>query len=210
MKTKLLFFGLILIVLTSCSPPYILPQPDYSWPEMASSKIGDSLGIYIPPENLYLTYVSKNQDPCCDHKDIKLGQAAFKAINSSSQAVFSNVIMLGEKPSDTYIKSLNLRGLLHVKDISIAVEFIPHIDNHINSDKIDQYDVVLTLNMNFSAIDFLLSDIREFNLKITTNSDDSISERSVNGLLKKLSQTALEQMADQLAHKLITIYGART
>jgi len=208
MKTKAVFFGLILLLIT-CGRPYITPHPEYSWPEMASSKIADSLGIYIPSENLSLIYKPRTAKSCCDHKDIKLGTGISKALISSSRAVFAETIMLDDKPSDTYIKSLNLRGLLHLKDISASLEFVPFIEDHSHADKLEQYEVIITLSLNFSAIDFLLSDIREFNIDVTMEGEISVTQGRANRLLEKLCNSALERVADELARKLVTIYGAR-
>jgi len=208
MKTKAVFFGLILLF-AACGRPYITPHPEYSWPEMASSIIDDSLGIYIPSENLSLIYKPRTATTCCDHKDIKLGTGISKALISSSRAVFTEAIMLDDKPSDTYIKSLNLRGLLHLKDISASLEFVPFIEDHSHADNPDQYKVIITLSMNFTAIDFLLSDIREFNIDVTMESEISVTQGRANRLLEKLCNSALERVADELARKLVTIYGAR-
>ena len=209
MRTKAVFFGLILLF-AACGRPYITLHPEYSWPEMASSKIDDSLGIYIPSKNLNFIYRPRAIKSCCDHKDILLGTGISKALMSSSRAVFTGTIMLGDRPSDTYIKSLNLRGLLHLKDISASLEFVPFIADHSHADKLEQYEVIITLSLNFSAIDFLLSDIREFNIDVVIESDASITQRGANRLLQKLCNSALERVADELARKLVTIYGART
>jgi len=204
----------ILLAFTSCAPRYIAPQPEFAWPEMALSKIGDSLGIYIPYDNLNLICKPDLSQPCCIHKDIHIGDGASQAVLSASQAVFAYALMLGEQPTDTYIKSLNLRGLLHLKDITANFEFLPHIEDRFDNDKEirepDKYDILITLNLNFSAIDFALDDISEFNISVLTESEKPAAKRKINSQLKKLSKTALEQAAGYLARKLVNFYGARS
>ena len=209
MIKRLFFFVAVVIILNGCGVRYITPKPQYTWPEMASSKIGDSLGIYIPPENLYLIYKSSESDDCCEHKGIRLGQGIVKAVMASSKAVFDKAVLLGEKPSDTYIKALNLRGLLHVKDVVIELEFVPHIEDHSKGKSDVMYRVIITLSLNLTAIDFTLSDIRDFNLDIQIESDEPAAKKQINKLLQELTTKALERLADELARKLVTIYGAR-
>lgn len=203
----------ILLCIAGCAPQYIVPQPEFTWPEMATSKIGDSLGIYIPIDNLNLIYKPVTSQPCCIHKDIHIGEGASRAVLSASQAVFSYALMLGDRPNDTYIKSLNLRGLLHLKDITAVCEFLPHIEDHFDNDKNvrkpDKYNILITINLNFSAIDFTLDDIHEFSISVKTESERPVSKRRINNQLRKLSKTALEQAADYLARKLVNLYGAR-
>ena len=63
--------------------------------------------------------------------------------------------------------------------------------------------------MNLTAIDFTLSDIRDFNLDIQIESDEPAAKKQINKLLQELTTKALERLADELARKLVTIYGAR-
>jgi hypothetical protein len=113
----MLWCAVIIAVIAGCGRyRYITPKPDFTWPEMASSQIDDSLGIYIPTDNFELVLKADKGKKCCDHKDIKFGAGAWRMMRLASDAVFIKTIALGKKPTDTYIKSLGVRGVLHLKD----------------------------------------------------------------------------------------------
>ena len=210
MIKRLLLCAAIIAVIGGCGRyRYITPRPEFTWPEMASSQISGSLGIYIPSANLDLTLKADKSKKCCDHKDIKFGTGAFQMMQQASEAVFTKTIALGEKPTDTYIKSLGVRGVLHLKDYSANVEFIPYIENDQAEDDINSYNVTVSLTFNFSAIDFQQSDMREFNVAIESSPIAPIGKSRVNKTLSRLVDEALEKAAYNLAHELVNTYGAR-
>lgn len=189
---------------------YINPNPHYDWPAMESSRIGGALGVYVPENNLHLVYQHDISDECCKHRDIRIGSGLLKAARQSADAVFAETIILTGQPTDTYIKSLNLRGLLHLKDATANVEFIPYIPDNKNAESVHLYNVRISLNLNFSAIDFLLDDIREFNIVVDSESDVPVKSRDMNKTLKRLSDKVFEKASDYLARELVTVYGARS
>lgn len=199
---------MILLLPVGCAR-YIKPQPEFSWPEMENSKIDGALGIYISTEDINRVIRAEPEIRCIDYKDIFIGQGILKAVELSSQAVFFRTDYLGEKPSDTYIKSLNLRGLLHLKDVVASVNVLPYGSFSNKSDKEKRYKVSIILNLNFSAIDFLLSDIRDFNIDVRIESDKAIPSNGINNSLENLSKLILEKAASQIARMLVNIYGAR-
>jgi len=211
MIRRLLLCAVIIAVIAGCGRyRYITPKPDFTWPEMASSQIGGSLGVYIPADNLELVLKADESKKCCDHKDIKFGAGAFKMMRQASEAVFSNTIALGKKPTDTYIKSLGVRGVLHLKDYSANVEFIPYIASDQGKADIKSYNVTVSLTFNFSAIDLELSDMREFNVAVESSTAEPVGRKQVNGALGRLVDEALEKAADHLARELVNTYGARS
>jgi len=211
MIRRLLLGAAIIAVIAGCGRyRYITPKPSFTWPEMASSQIGDSLGIYIPTDNLELVLKADKSKKCCDHKDIKFGAGAFQMMRQASEAVFTKTIALGKKPTDTYIKSLGVRGVLHLKDYSASVEFIPHIENNQAEDEVNSYNVTVSLTFNFSAIDFQMSDLREFNVAVESSTVEPIGKKQVNKILSRLVDEALEKGALNLARELVNVYGARS
>jgi hypothetical protein len=211
MIKRLLVCAVIIAAIAGCGRyRYITPKPEFTWPEMASSQIGDSLGIYIPTDNLELVLKADKSKKCCDHKDIKFGAGAFQMMQQASEAVFTKTIPLGEKPTDTYIKSLGLRGVLHLKDYSANVEFIPYLENDQSETNIKLYNVTVNLTFNFTAIDFQMSDMREFNVAVESSSTLPIGKSKVNKTLKRLVDVALEKGAFNLARQLVNTYGARS
>jgi len=209
MKFTWRWLFLLPIIIAGCSR-VIVPRPEFTWPEMASSKIYDSLGIYIPAENLNLVYHASEAGPCCEHKDLQIGRGVVKAITQSSNSVFSRTRLLGQRPTDTYIKSLHLRGVLNLKDLTVEIEFIPYIEAHNNVERKEYYNIKVNIGLNLSAIDFKLSDIRDFHIEATSETAEAIAPGRVNRILEELASTALEKAAQQLAQKIMTIYGART
>ena len=146
MKTRLLITIALLALIAGCGRyRYISPNPEYVWPQMESSRISGTLGVYIPDNNLHLIYKHELSDECCKHKDIKIGSGLEKAARQSSEAVFSKTRVLTGKPTDTYIKSLNLRGLLHLKDATANVEFIPFFSDEEKSGEAKTYSVRISL-----------------------------------------------------------------
>ncbi|MCP4582546.1 MAG: hypothetical protein GY839_13135 [candidate division Zixibacteria bacterium] len=210
MIKRIIFGAIIIVVVAGCGRyRHIIPDPQFEWPEMASSKISDSLGIYIPADNLKFVLQSRNDDKCCRHKNIHFGEGARKALKSASEAVFRSTVMLGKKPTDTYIKSLGVRGVLHLKDISTNVEFIPYIESEAGADNISLYNIKVSLSMNISAIDLSQYDIREFNIDVESESNEAVPRKKLDKSLRQLVDIALEKAADYLARELINIYGAR-
>jgi hypothetical protein len=65
------------------------------------------------------------------------------------------------------------------------------------------------ISLNLSTIDFLLFDIRDFNIDVQSESDVAIPRNKINNNLNNLSETALEKAAFQLARRLVNVYGAR-
>lgn len=205
---RILIFILLLILPAGCAR-HIIPRPEFNWPEMESSKIDGILGIYISTDNVNRVILSDPEKNYFSHKDIFIGQGILQAIKLSSQAVFSKTIYLGEEPSDIYIRSLNLRGLLHLKDIVANVDILPYGDEVNKKGESKLYKVSVMISLNFSAIDFLLSDIRDFNVDVQTESGKAIPQNKINSYLNNMSKSALEKAASQLARKLVNVYGAR-
>jgi len=211
MIKRLLLGAAIIAVIAGCGRyRYITPRPSFTWPEMASSQIGDSLGIYIPSDNLELVLKADKSKKCCDHKDIKFGVGAFQMMSQATEAVFYRSISLGKKPTDTYIKSLGVRGVLHLKDYSANVEFIPYIESDQAEDDVNSYNVTVSLTFNFSAIDFQMSDMREFNVAVESSTIEPVGKNRVNKTLSRLVDEALEKGALNLARELVNTYGARS
>ena len=190
-----------------------MPRPEFTWPHMAASRIADSLGIYIPPENLHLVKKPRKSDTCCEFKEIRIGAGIEQAVEQAGRAVFAHALMLGERPSDTYIKSLDLRGLLHLRDVTTQVEFVPYIKEHSARKKPkrhrERYNIIMSLDLNFSAISFRPADIREFSIDVMVESESAVGKRGINAELRRLCDTLLEKAAFKLARKLVVLYGAR-
>jgi hypothetical protein len=206
-KWRLLY--LLIAVVAGCSR-VIVPRPEFTWPEMASSKIYDSLGIYIPAEKLNMVNRSNEDEPCCEHKALQIGRGVVKAITQSSNSVFIRARLLGQKPTDTYIKSLNLRGVLNLKDLAVDIDFIPFVEEHKIVERKEYYNIKINISLNLSAIDFTLSNIQDFHIEATEETSEPIPPQRVNRTLEELTNTALEKAALDLARKIMTIYGART
>lgn len=205
---RLFIYVVILLLPVGCAR-YIVPQPEFSWPEMETSKIDGALGIYISAEDVNKIIHTDPEKSCLNHKDIFIGQGIHQAIELSSQAVFFKTSYLGEEPSDTYVKSLNLRGLLHLKDVVASVYILPYGNVFNKNNEKKRYKVSVMINLNFSTIDFLLSDIRDFNVDVRAESDRAVPTNKLNNSLNNLSESVLEKAASQLARKLVNIYGAR-
>jgi hypothetical protein len=189
---------------------YINPQPEFTWPEMQSSKISGKLGIYVPEKNVHYVYKADKDEKCCNHKSISVGKGLVRASEEASRSVFNNTIILEGEPTDTYIKSLDLRGLLHIKDTYFVVEFVPFVDDEHGSDDVNLYTIKVGLELKSTAIDFLMDDIRGFTIDVNTSSSEPVSRHGVDGTLKKMVNVLFELAADHLAKELVIIYGART
>jgi hypothetical protein len=70
--------------------------------------------------------------------------------------------------------------------------------------------VTVSLTLNFSAIDFTMSDMREFNIAVESSSSEPVKRKQVNSALGRLVDEALEKAADHLARELVNTYGARS
>jgi len=208
MKFRVIFL-LVAVLILHCGKQYIKPDPKYSYPEMEQSLIADSLGVYFSGDNLSFKIDFDNNNECCRHKSVLLGEGLQRAVGKSVEAVFRQSAMLPQRANDTVIKAMDLRGLLHVKKISGAIEFAANIDSGDNRNSGEEYTIIMTVIVNFSAIDFRLSDIREFSLEQEVAAAIPVTARNVNDELEDLSNQTLEKLADALARELIKIYGAR-
>jgi len=128
---------------------------------------------------------------------------------NAAEAVFHSAEMLPVKTSDTYIKERDLRGLVNIKQVNGLVEFALNVIDYDTSGTDRSYTMIMSMIVNYSAIDFRLNDIREFTIEESLKSDNLINSRNVNKELKKISDEILEKQADALARELIKIYGAR-
>ena len=209
MIKRILFSMLLFVLIAGCGGRYIKPQPQFVWPEMASTQIGGSLGIYLDKDKLHLSYNSPAADDCCKHRAVMVGDGLLKAARQSGEAVFNETIVLKGEPTDTYIKSLDLRGLLHLNDAFFNVEFIPFVDKNHGVQKIHLYNIKISLNMKLTAIDFKLSDIRGITVEANAQSSEPVSRHRVNKVMQKLVNELFSTAADNLARELVTAYGAR-
>lgn len=209
---KLLFISIsILMILTNCGRyGYIKPKPQYTWPEMSSSLISGRVGIHIPDAELHRQFKHDKSQGCCKHKTIRVGSGVLKASNQAVKSVFSETVVLKSEPNDTYIKSLDLRGLLNFKEVFFNIEFMPYVDEEHGSEKISKYNIKLSLNINLTSIDFLLSDIRGFSVNVESSSVEPIPRNRINKELEDLTDELFELAADHLAKELVIIFGART
>ncbi len=207
---RLLLVALILVLLVSCGRRgYIDPDPKFAWPEMISSQISGKIGINIPENILNQQYKAPDNIDCCEHKNVHLGRGLLEGSKQAAYSVFSDVVVLKSKPDDTYIKSLELRGLLNFKDAEMVVEFLPFIEQEYGSDKVYMYDIKLSLNAEITAIDFMLSDIRGFTINVEYESIEPVPRHRINAALEPLADRLFELAADHLAKQIVTIYGAR-
>ena len=200
---------LLLAFIAGCGGRYIKPQPQYSWPEMAASQIVGSLGIYLDKDKLHLRYNSPAADDCCKHRAVMVGDGLLKAAKQAAEATFNRAIVLEGEPTDTYIKSLDLRGLLHLNDAYFDVEFIPHVDKEHGANKIYSYTIKISLDMKLTAIDFPLSDIRGLTVEASATSSEPVPRHRVNKALQKLVDELFRTAASNLAHELVNFYGAK-
>ena len=199
---------LLPLLIAGCSR-VIVPRPEFTWPEMASSKIYDSLGVYIPADKVNMAYRANETEPCCEFKPVQIGRGVAKAITQSSNSVFIRTRLLGRHPTDTYIKSLNLRGVLNLKDLTVDIDFKPFFEEHKVDERRETYYVKINISLNLSAIDFKLSNIQDFHIEATEETTEAIPPRRVNRTVEELTNAALEKAALDLARKIMTIYGAR-
>jgi hypothetical protein len=206
---KRILFSILLLTLVAGCGGYIKPQPQFVWPEMASSQIVGSLGIYLDKDKLHLSYNSPAGDDCCKHRAVKVGDGLLEAARQSGEAVFNKTIVLKGEPTDTYIKSLDLRGLLHLNDAYFNVEFIPYVDKNHGAEKIYLYHIKVSLDMKLTAIDFQLSDIRGITIEAGAQSNEPVPRHRVNKVMQKLVNELFSTAADNLARELVTAYGAR-
>ncbi len=202
---------MVLLTFLSCGRrAYISPEPHFDWPEMHSSLISGKLGIHIPEDILSKAYKPSETTDCCKHKAIDLGKGLLRFSEQSANSVFSEVRILEAKPNDTYIKSLELRGLLNFKDAGMVVEFMPYVEPEYGADNIYQYNIRLSLNIELTSIDFMLNDIRGFSINIENESTQPIPRHRINAALQNLVDELFELAADHLAKQIINMYGART
>jgi len=210
MIKKYLPILILLALITGCGRMrYINPNPDFCWPEMESSQINGRLGVYISDENIHFNYKNASDSKCCKHKTIRVGEGLRKAASQASDAIFTGTAILSGEPTDTYIKTLNLRGLLHLKNVIFDVEFVPYIEPNHSGDEINLYRIKVSMAAEGSAIDFAVSDMKRFPINADRESSTPVTRKQAGKILKQLVNELFHEAADQLARDLVNFYGAR-
>lgn len=199
--------GIVSYIFIGCSA-HIRPQPKFSWPEMADSKISGKLALYISPA------VAKSIArplPADDlkHKDLIIGPAAAKLVQQACISVFQEVIIFDKLPNIEQLKTAGFRGIFRLDSI-ITIINMPR--SSINGDSTVYTDISVRLGLSCSAEDFLIKrDVppvfgpdgqygKKFNRK---------EINAIDKILKDLSERILKESGQNIAQSLVNIYGAR-
>ncbi len=216
MKTPMLIYrwltgfigiGLALFVLNGCSA-HIRPQPKFTWPEMAESKISGKFALYLSPKAVKSVARSVSTDEF-KHRDLKIGEAAAKLVHQACLAVFQDVVVFDKLPDTEQLKSAGFRGILKLDSILTIIN-MP--SSSLKGDSAIYTDMSIRLGLNCSAEDFLIKQ----EIPSTFGPDGQYGKKfsgkeikSIDKILKDLTERILKESGANLAQSLANIYGAR-
>jgi len=205
---KLPTVGLVSLLI-ACSA-HIRPNPQYSWPDMASSKISGKLAVYIPREKLASVVKSESTPGRLKHKPLAIGAGAKIMTQQAVTAVFDNADYFDKIPDEKNLKNLGYRGLLVLDSINILLN-MPAVDSLVG-DSLNISDMSIRVGIVYTAHDYLI----QLAEPVKFGPDGQVGKRmhradlkKIDIVLKDITDRILKENADYLAKSLIQIYGAR-
>jgi hypothetical protein len=203
----LIFLGLLSALIAGCAA-HIRPNPNFTWPEMADSKVSGKLAVYITPNAA--DKIVKN-DPASEfhHSDLLIGQAAVKLTEQACLSVFDSVEILKQLPDIAKLKAAGYRGVIKLDSIITEIT-LP--TKSAEGDSVSFSDISIRLGLSYSAEDFLIDQMLppsfgpdgQYGKKM--NQQDM---KKLDGVLKDITGRILDESGKILAQSLVNIYGAR-
>lgn len=204
---KAIIIGLIIFIVAGCSA-HIRPKPDFTWPEMADSKINGKIAVYISPVAAK-TIAQSLPDDEFRHKDLLIGEAVAKLTHQACLAAFQEVVILKKLPETEQLKAAGFRGIFKLDSILTIVNMPT---SSARDDTIAYTDMSIRLGINCSAEDFLIKQ----DIPPTFGPDGQYGKRmnhndikAIDKILRDLSERILKESGTVMAQSLVNIYGAR-
>jgi hypothetical protein len=195
------------LLLAGCAS-HIRPKPEFSWPDMADSKIAGKLAVFISPETAK-TIVKSDPSAEFHHNDLLIGSGAVKLTEEVCLAVFAQAEIFNKRPGDEFLKNAGYRGLLSLDSITTNIT-LPTKSGQNDSSALS--DMSIRLGLNYSAVDFLIKQ----DIPPSFGPDGQYGKKmkpddlkNINKGLKELTNRILKESGTNLAQSLVNIFGAR-